>query len=153
MSKITTRVSEFTEKWLETHMRNKTAGAEYILDAFPTLYGRALAEMKGKFSGNELALLVDALNGTMLTPQLAGQHVVLAADNSMTLARTDVKWNVDSNFFMGRLQALSHFERVVLELFIRAFWESPETGDGLKNPGALEAWVLKIASSPINHSE
>ncbi|MFH0825272.1 MAG: hypothetical protein V2B18_21180 [Pseudomonadota bacterium] len=148
--KITTRVSEATEKWLTTNCRNKTSGAEYILDAFPTLYARTLLDLRGKFSGNEVALLIDAFNGTMLTPQLAGQHVIMSAADSMELDRTDEKWNVEPKDFLARLQALSHFERAVMEIFVRAYWESPETGDGLKNPGSLEEWVLRIASSPIN---
>lgn len=150
MPTVTARISDTAATWLAANCRNKTSGAEYILDAWPTLYARTLLDLRGKFTGNEIALLIDTFNGTMLTPQLAGQHLILSAADSMELDRTDEKWNVEPKDFLTRLAALSHFERAVLELFVRAYWESDETGDGLKKPGSFEAWIEKIASGPID---
>lgn len=136
MPKITPRIMDTTEKWLSENFSSKHAGAELVLDAFPVLYRRGLADLKGQFDGPELSLLLDAFNGLYLTPGLLGQHLVASATDGIRLEGLAEKWGVNSDRFLIRLDSLSFFERACLEIWLRAFWES-----GAEDH---EAWVGKL---------
>jgi len=136
MLKIGPRISDATERWLSENFASKHAGAELIMDAFPVLYRRGLAELKGRFTGPELSLLLDALNGLYLTPILLGQHLVASATDGIQLDRLDKKWGVEPESFLQKLDSLSFFEKACLEIWLRAYWESGEEDH--------EQWVGKL---------
>lgn len=136
MLKIGPRISDATDKWLSENFATKHAGAELVLDAFPVLYRRGLADLKGQFSGPELSLLLDALNGLYLTPILLGQHLVASATDGIQLDRLDKKWGVEPESFLQKLDSLSFFEKACLEIWLRAYWESGEEDH--------EQWVGKL---------
>jgi hypothetical protein len=115
---------------------SKHAGAELVLDAFPVLYRRGLADLKGQFSGPELSLLLDAFNGLYLTPGLLGQHLVASATDGIRLEGLAEKWGVEPDSFLARLDSLSFFEKACLEIWLRAYWESGEEDH--------EQWVGKL---------
>lgn len=102
---------------------------EYIANSFPPLYTRSIQGMAGKFSANELKLILDAMNGTLLTPALAGQHVALNVADSITLNHFDKKWDVDKDQILPKLNALSVFDRAILEIWCGAFWLSANQAD------------------------
>jgi len=134
--KITPRILDTTEKWLSENFSSKHSGAEFVLDAFPVLYRRGLADLRGQFSGPELSLLLDAFNGLYLTPGLLGQHVVASATDGIRLEGLAEKWGVNADQFLIRLDSLSFFEKACLEIWLRAFWESDENH--------LSRWVEKL---------
>jgi hypothetical protein len=136
MPKITPRISDTTERWLSENFSSKHAGAELVLDAFPTLYRRGLADLKGRFTGPELSLLLDALNGLYLTPILLGQHLVASATDGIRLDGLDEKWGVEPESFLQKLDSLSFFEKACLEIWLRAYW-----GSGAEDH---EQWVGKL---------
>lgn len=143
MKKITVgpRLSVEAGKWYASNFSSRGGGAEFVLEAFPTLYKHALAGLRGKFSPGEISLLLDTFNSTMITPHFLGQSVQLCADDSMRLDRTDKKWSVTPETFLSKIRSLTHFEKSCLEIFVRAFWESGE----FEKPGGLENWVAQIA--------
>jgi hypothetical protein len=51
------------------------AALEYLADGFPSLYTRTVEGISGKFSPDELKLMIDAMNGALLTPWLSGLHI------------------------------------------------------------------------------
>ena len=71
------------------------AGCEYILNAWPGIVKRTLADLSGQFTAGELSLIIDVFNGTALTPGLAGQHIAINVADSIDLDHTDQKWSVD----------------------------------------------------------
>jgi hypothetical protein len=139
--KLGPRVSDSAAAWLEYNFSSRGAGAEFVLEAFPELYRRALHSLKGRFSAGELSLMVDMLNATWIMPNLAGQHLEICASDSMALDGTDVKWGVDRAPFLAKIKALSLFERACLEIWCRAFWEQ-DTHDN------LEVWIEKLSDNP-----
>lgn len=149
MPKISPRISTTTAIWLEELWGTKNAGAEFLLEALPQLYRRCMAELHGKFTGNELALLIDTFNSTMLSPSLLGQQLEFCAEDSMDLDHTHTKWDVDRNDFMSQIITLTLFERACLEIFVKGYWENQTNGEGIKKPGSLEQWVGRIASRPL----
>ena len=135
--KITPRILDTTEKWLSENFATKHAGAEFVLDAFPVLYRRGLADLRGQFSAPELSLLLDVFNGLyFLTPGLLGEHLVAPATYGIRLEGLAEKWGVEKDSFLARLDSLSFFERACLEIWLRAFWES-----GTEDH---EQWVEKL---------
>jgi len=143
MKKIGPRLSDQAAEWYEKNFATRGGGAEFILEAFPTLWKQTLAELRGKFTVGEINLLIDTFNSTLLAPNLLGQHVELCAHDSMRLDGSDEKWGVAHDEFMAKLKNLSLFEKACLEIFVRAFWESGEW----ENPDGVDSWVGKIAEA------
>ena len=102
------------------------AGALYVLDAFPALYQRTLADMRGTFSEAELSLILDIHNGTLLTPGIAGQHIGIAVRDSIELDGSDSKWEIDGNALLGKIEPLPIFARACLELWAVGYWEDSD---------------------------
>jgi len=134
--KLGPRISDTAATWLSAHFSTRNAGAEYILEAFPELYRRVLRDLKGRFTPGELSLLLDVMNGHMLTPQLAGQSLIISCVDSMALDGTDTKWGVDAQGFADSLQGCRPFELACLEIWAQAFWESGN--------GELRNWVAQL---------
>ena len=57
--KLGPRATDVTVNFLTEYFRNRTAGAEYVLEAFSALFQRAMHELKGQFSRGELSLILD----------------------------------------------------------------------------------------------
>lgn len=127
--KMTPRVTASSHKFLKHNFRTANAGAEYILEACTSaLYPRTMHNIKGKFTADELRLILDVFNATALTAGSAGQHLVMNAVDGMELDGLDKKWNVDRKIFTLKLQSLSIFEAACLEIWAVGFWygEDPD---------------------------
>ncbi|RLC76939.1 MAG: hypothetical protein DRI61_12400, partial [Chloroflexi bacterium] len=98
------------------------AGCEYILNAWPGIVKRTLADLSGQFTAGELSLIIDVFNGTALTPGLAGQHIAINVADSIDLDHTDQKWSVDKKTILKKLQNLTIFQAAVLEIWANGFW-------------------------------
>jgi hypothetical protein len=122
--KIGPRISDATAAWLEGNFQSRNAGAQYVLGAFPELCRVTLRELKGRFSPGELSLMIDALQGTLPTPQLAGQHLEASIVDAIELDKLDGKWSVRRASIMGKIMDLTLLERCCLEIWCCSF--SPE---------------------------
>ena len=100
-------------------------GQGYILEAWPTLAKRTLADLRGKFTTGELCVLIEAVNGLYLTPGLAGQHIGLSVADAMRLDGVADKWGVDEAILNAKLEALTILESVVIELWAARYWDDP----------------------------
>ena len=89
--------------------------------------------------------MLDVMNGTMLTPGLAGQHLLANVADGIELDRLDEKWKVDKGGIIPKLKSLSYGQMAILEVWTRAYWESSATGQYLKDPDASEEWVKQIS--------
>jgi len=139
-TKISPRVSESATAWLTDHFKSKSAGAEYVLEAFPELYRRELHNLTGVFSTGELSLMLDVMNGHLLTPQFAGQSLSLSCEDGMSLDGLHEKWEIDREAFLAKLSNRTLLQLACLEIWARAFWES----GAWEKDGGLEAWVAAL---------
>ena len=105
------------------------AGATWILEEFPHLYRATLAEMRGKFTRGELAMILDALNGhgAILAyggRGLGGQHIRLSIYDSFELypGMYEGKWSVDK-WLNDKLALLSRWQLTCLEIWAAGFWK------------------------------
>lgn len=116
--RITPTTRDFYEKTFET----TNAGAEFALQAFPTLYRRSLREIWGVFTPEEVCLLIDLLNSVFLQPELLGQHILADLEDAIALDHIDEKWGVAGKELVSKVQALPLFQAVALEIFAKGFW-------------------------------
>lgn len=130
------RVQGTTADWLNRTFGSTNAGAEYLLAALPALYARTISDIKKQFSAPELYLIIDVHNGMMLSPGLAGQHIIPSCIDSMELDGTGEKWGIGRRF-SDKLVKLSLLERACLEIWAAAFWEQHDQPEAL----SLETYV------------
>lgn len=124
MPKIAPRIPDTTAELLPQQFGTVNAGAEYVLSAWPNLYRRTIAELRGVFSYGELMLILDVSNSTYLTPGLAGQHLPLSVADGIALDGLDKKWAVDEESINGKIRELTSFQAAALEIWARAAWSN-----------------------------
>lgn len=110
---------------------NPTGGCGYIVDAFRSLYRQTLIKIKGQFSQGEIFLMIDVVNGLMLTPQIAGQHILANVADGIALDRLEIQHNIGGPELIKKLEAISIPERALLELWLKGFWEQHGTSKSI----------------------
>ena len=123
MKKITPRISDKTEQFLSENFKTINAGAEFTLEIFPVLFSRTLNSLKGRFTAEELSLMIDVFNTTILTTGIAGQHLHFGCVDSIELDGSDAKWDVDKTTFLNKTRDLKPFEAACLEIWVKGFWQ------------------------------
>ena len=132
------RISEQSAAFYPTVFRSLNSGLEYTLDAFPTLYRRALAEIKDIFIEAELKLIIDVFNATRLTAGIAGQHIGINVSDGIALDGLDTKWDIDAGQINAKITNLTSFQAACLEIWANGFWYSDENS---KNDLDIDAHV------------
>jgi hypothetical protein len=136
------RVGEAAHDWYAAHFGNPNAGASYILEAFPALYrATMIRELRGKFTRPELMLILEVCNGLLLTPGIAGQHLVLSVHDGIELNGLDEKWQVDREQITAKLSTMTVAHLVVMEIWARAYWES-----AWRDEATGDKWISEIAA-------
>lgn len=121
------RVEPSTKAAIAETFETAGGGVNYLINAFPRLYRTTLKEIKGKFSREELWTFCDCMNGVMLLPQLAGQHLDANLGDAFDLDGLAEKWDVDETKLLEALSSLSRWQLVCLEIFIASLWRDPDT--------------------------
>jgi len=136
------KINQKTFDFYKSNFATVNAGATYTLESFPALYRHTLLrELRGKFERWELLLMIDALNGVMLTPGMAGQHLLADVSDGIALDGLAAKWSDASpDSFLARLQSLSIFQAHCLEVWCRAYWE--QGGD--EGAVEIERWIEQL---------
>lgn len=125
MKNLGPRANERTIEYLTNNFPKINAGAEYILAAVPAAARKFIGlDMKGKFTAGELRLMIDVMNGTMLSPEIAGQHLGLNVADGIALDGLDEKWGVDAGMLNEKLAGMSTPELMILEVWIQGFWQA-----------------------------
>ena len=129
-SKITVRLMPDTEKWLAETFERKSPGAEMVLEMAQGLYRRMMRDLKGVFTEEELLLMIDVLNSTLLTPRMAGEHLLADCEDAIKLDGLDGLHGVDPGKFLEKLRGLSPYQVAWLEIWVKAYWwHHEEHGD------------------------
>ena len=98
-------------------------GVSFACESFPIWYTNTLRELRGKFTRGELSMIIDILNGTVIMPYFA-DSIWLEISDSFDLypGVYEDKWSADKKTFIGKIEALTHFQRCCLEIWAKAFW-------------------------------
>jgi hypothetical protein len=118
------RISPQSAAWLEENFSSRNAGAEFVLDAFPSLYKRGLKAALDKLSAGEKRLIIDLHNAYFMTPQMIGQGVSLQVRDGVDLDGLDKKWKVGRTDIVAKLESMHPFELACLEIWATAFWQA-----------------------------
>lgn len=119
---VAPRIREGSKNWYGENFPTTNAGVVFVLESFPEIYKRALMEIQGRFTREELLLIVDVYNATALTP---GMPMVEAqVVDGMALDQLDQKWSVDRKSLVKKVQALTSFQSAVLEMWANGYWYS-----------------------------
>jgi len=82
-------------------------------------------KLKGYFEKNELLLLVDLQNGTMLSPDFAynPETLIFQLEDGATYEGLDQKWEVNIEELKEKIRKLDNLSCYFLQYFIRQFWD------------------------------
>lgn len=100
------------------------AGCTFILDSFPILFRRSMRELRGRFTGSELYLILDVYNGYMMTPSITGAILHQQCLDAIELDDADAKWDIDESEFLNKLTLLTSFQSACLEIWACGYWAS-----------------------------
>lgn len=139
--KTAPRIIEKSAAFYRDKFDTLNAGLEYVLEAFPDLYRRTLADLRGKFTRGELMLMIDVQNGHWYNPHGAGMEMTPNVSDGIALDHLDEKWGIDGDALNKKLAAVSHFDRTCLEIWVQSFWNQDEHDN-------IEEYVKQLS---INH--
>lgn len=97
-------------------------GEQFVLNAFPGLYRRAMFDLKGRFSEAELCLILDVFNGLKIQPEMSSQHIIANVGDGCDMNGLDEKWGISKPELILKLAQLSIFHLACLEIWAQNFW-------------------------------
>jgi len=134
------QIDEEAYRFYETLFPNTNQGVTFTLEAFPILVRKTLVyELKGKFSKGELQLMLDVMNGCLLTPGLICQHLVANLEDGIKLNQLDQKWKVNADDFLAGIKRLTLFQLAALELWAKGYWDGGHHEEKQKEAAWLKA--------------
>jgi hypothetical protein len=143
--KVTPAIDERAFEFYSSTFSTPNAGVTWALEAFPTLYRSTLDALRGRFARGELLLMLDAMNGLILTPEIAGQHVALEIHDAIELQGLDEKWRVDAAALRAQLSGLALFERACIEVWVSSCWRDPQASE--------DTWLAPLIPVPLGDAE
>ncbi len=118
--RIAPQIREGAAEWYGENFKTINSGVVFALEGFPKLYDRALLEVKGRFSREELLLIVDVYNSTALTPGMPMLEAQVS--DGIALDTLDKKWEIDGKALMKKVQDLTSFQSTVVEIWANGYW-------------------------------
>jgi len=119
---VSPRITEQAVDFLQQYFPNRTAGAEYTVESIIYILPQEILHLKEIFTSAELKLMVDACNGLLLTPRLAGHHLQASVEDGIRLDNLDMKWEIDAQALLDKIEALSPAQRAILEIWAIGYW-------------------------------
>lgn len=131
MNKMTFLLPEDVSREIEErteHSRDKTRVVRHALSRYFTLLQHARIGLRPRFTKNECAIVLDAMNG------LAGDfvHQQMLAGNvadAIALEGLDKKWGIDKDELLGKLSALTYTETVAILDACEQWWNRVAHGE------------------------
>lgn len=124
---------------LYTESSDQVAVNRMLLFSFE-LRKRLSNELKGIFTRSELSLIVDAENGTLISPQYWGSQQMMAIhlNDAHNLDGLGQKWNVDIDALIEKIEDIPASLFLFLHEEIYRFWNEGEN--------SLEEFLEKYAA-------
>ncbi len=123
---VNERIAIFVDKWFD----KRTPGIEFVLETFYYTFNHGLGEIKGVFTEVELNLIANAFNGTLLTPQIVGQHLRPQVEDGCSFEQLDKKWEVEKDKLLEKIDKLTNFQKTIVEIWAVTFWKVVAAGKG-----------------------
>ena len=120
------RLEPQTAEWYRTHFTTLNGGVTSVAEAFPVLYRRALAELRGRLTREEARLVLASSLGLHPVDELRGQCLPLAVRNHVQMSGAAEHEHVDAEKLMATLGSMTSFQAAALEIWAAAFWGAPD---------------------------
>jgi hypothetical protein len=133
-----------TMDFFKRHFGTVNAGAEYALEAFYSIFRATLRELRGKFSREELMLLIDGMRDRELIAATAGQDFLNEIEDAIHLHGADERWNVKKEEIIKKIRALPLSQRTMLEVWARGFWKSYSGNEEILEKEAMGKWAQQL---------
>lgn len=117
---------------------NPSGGATYLVDSFPAIFRQNLIDLKREFSTGEINLMINAMEGSSLSPEFAGRRIKLQVFDHITLDDAAETYKIDGEALVAKLQALPVAQLYLLELWIHGYWMQVNDPDGLSLDGYIK---------------
>lgn len=131
-----------TIEYYRQNYKSLNAGAEMALAYYPELRKEAMHQMKGMFEANEVKLMLDLMNGTMLNPVwLHNKAIIFEIQDGIRLDGVDQKCEVDGQKLIKKLEGLNLFQCWFLTEWLFCFWYSNPNIAGIKSAEELEKYI------------
>ncbi len=111
-----------TRDFLSQLFKDADKGARHVVDCFPSLYQKSLAEVKGAFGLGELYLIIDAFTGLSIAGRTAGEYLINECTRVIDEDSLDLKWGVNRDEFIQKATSLTVFQAFALEIWACAYW-------------------------------
>lgn len=139
-----------TEREKKRMFLEPTVAISAMLEMYQDFYFLTLTEIGAVgFTDNEICLMVDVTNGTMISSFALGYSLMLNVEDGIALEGLDKKWSVDKDSLLNKLKSLSGFHRVVIEVLAHNFWYGADGQGGRDlSDEALQGLVNLLQTKP-----
>jgi len=142
-------MGEITERDEKRMVWDPTVTISAILEMYQPLYFLTLTEIGSVgFTDEEIHLMVDVMNGTMIVPQTVGYSLLPNVQDGIALDGLDKKWSVNKTSLLDKLRSLSGFHRAVIEILIHNFWYGADGQGGDLSDESLQGLVNLLQTKP-----
>ena len=118
---------------LKAAVQQRGAQSEIIRRDLGRYYGliaRAKRELREMFTVDELSLIADTLNGSILCEERVGNDLLADVADAIHLDAYDKKWEVDGPALLEKLQAIQYDARgYALADAVEFWWQRVSRGD------------------------
>lgn len=129
-------IKEITRRYHSEGERSQTINQS--LDRYFDLMSRGRRELRQIFEDKEIALILDALNGTGFFDAFSIYLIEHEIADAIAMDNLDQKWGVDGSGVINKMQQLSPGQKLALVDAVEIWWdrvasgEQPEFGEALK---------------------
>lgn len=125
MPQVAARINEQQERWLKDYFRTKSAGAEFILPWAVDTFFRAIATIKGTFTGPELKTIIEAHKNMRLLPDHTRlSYLLLRVGELCEQEGIHARHGASRSSLEAKLKRLDDTEATALMVWASAFWVS-----------------------------
>jgi len=150
------RIKPSSAKFYWDNFYNTTSGATFVLEFFPVIYRRTIAELKGRFDSFELRAILSMMKGAYISPKHLGRGFIERLEENMILK--DVPHDIslsEAKETVTKFKGLTAMQYAVLELWANLFWDpdSPEPNDAEDEHRQMDGYVSELLADAEEEQE
>lgn len=114
---------------------NVSGAVNKALERYEAILERGRSHLLEILSENEMALIMDVLNGVMFSDTISIHMVYAEVEDGISMDGLDQKWNIDGKALSEKIKNLEYAEKVALVDAAERWWNFVTSGE---QPGYLE---------------
>lgn len=110
---------------------NVSGAVNKALERYEAILERGRSHLLEILSENEMALVMDVLNGVMFSDTISIHMVYAEVEDGISMDRLDQKWGVDGKILSEKIKKLKYAEKVALVDAAERWWNFVASGNQL----------------------